>query len=149
MDCWISDSALPTPTLYLLQNSNLHQLLHPSITPITEEFYGFVGYRIYKAIEIYLGTKNSPSKHRSTVFLPKKEKKMTTSIARTKKSQIIQRGEFRWRQVIGQVETKFVIYACTGQHSTSRWEHMGLKSSLVAALANYLNFDIYECLWVL
>lgn len=84
---------------------------------IIEEFDGLASNQIYKAAEIYLGTKVSISAGSFRVSMPEKETKISTLVA---KDQVVLDKfngiQFKWRQVTRQVESKRTNYP--GQSST-------------------------------
>ncbi|KAL0365543.1 UNVERIFIED_CONTAM: protein HYPER-SENSITIVITY-RELATED 4 [Sesamum angustifolium] len=76
------------------------------ITLIIEESSGLSTNQIYKAAEIYLGTKISPNTNKFMVAMPKMESKISTSMA--KNQEIIDEFKgvsFKWRQITRQVES--------------------------------------------
>ncbi|KAL0422782.1 UNVERIFIED_CONTAM: protein HYPER-SENSITIVITY-RELATED 4 [Sesamum latifolium] len=76
------------------------------ITLIIEESSGLSTNQIYKAAEIYLGTKISPNTNKFMVTMPKMESKISTSMA--KNQEIIDEFKgvsFKWRQITRQVES--------------------------------------------
>ncbi|KAK2966010.1 hypothetical protein RJ640_017088, partial [Escallonia rubra] len=74
---------------------------------IIEEFDGLVGNQIYKAAEIYLGTKVSATTQRFKVSMPEKETKISTSMARNQEIVDSFNGvQLKWRQVTRQIESK-------------------------------------------
>ncbi|KAK3026993.1 hypothetical protein RJ639_041754, partial [Escallonia herrerae] len=78
---------------------------------IIEEFDGLVGNQIYKAAEIYLGTKVSATTQRFKVSMPEKETKISTSMARNQEIVDSFNGvQLKWRQVTRQTESKRAAY---------------------------------------
>ncbi|KAL0334711.1 UNVERIFIED_CONTAM: protein HYPER-SENSITIVITY-RELATED 4 [Sesamum radiatum] len=179
------------------------------ITLIIEESSGLSTNQIYKAAEIYLGTKISPNTNKFMVAMPKMESKISTSMA--KNQEIIDEFKgvsFKWRQITRQgVQNKrkkktLKIHTLNSEHfrrysGDYSWNSIKLdhpatfdtlamddklkkmimddldmfvrrrdfyrkvgkawkrgyllygppgtgKSSLIAAMANYLNFDVYD-----
>lgn len=81
---------------------------------IIEEYEGFLTNQIYKAAEIYLGTKVSPSTQMFKVSMPEKESKISTFMAKNQEILDIFHGvQFKWRQITRMVENK------RGQSSSS------------------------------
>lgn len=84
---------------------------------IIEEFDGLASNQIYKAAEVYLGTKVSISAGSFRVSMPEKETKISTLVA---KDQVVLDKfngiQFKWRQVTRQVQSKRTNYP--GQSST-------------------------------
>lgn len=79
----------------------------PEIVLVIEEFAGLGTNQIYKAAEIYIGEKISPSTTRFMVNMAEKESKISTSMARNQ--EIIDRYngvQFKWRQITRQAESK-------------------------------------------
>ncbi|XP_059280420.1 AAA-ATPase At3g50940-like [Lycium ferocissimum] len=88
------------------------------IVLIIEEFDGLASNQIYKAAEIYLGSKVSISAGSFRVSMPEKETKISTLIA--KDQQVLDKFngvQFKWTQVTRQVESK-IRSNYPGQSST-------------------------------
>lgn len=89
------------------------------VTLIIEEFNGIVGNQIYVAAETYLGSKISPSTQKFKVFMPEKETKVSTSMARNQEIVDVFNGiQFKWRQITLEVESKQTSYQ--GQSSNAK-----------------------------
>ncbi|KAK4359057.1 hypothetical protein RND71_021286 [Anisodus tanguticus] len=149
------------------------------IVLIIEEFDGLANNQIYKAAEIYLGSKVSISAGSFRVSMPEKETKISTLVAKDR--QVLDKFngvQFKWRQVTRQESNKvkeekktLQIYTMNGEHmrrysgdytwNSIKLDHpatfdtlamdrelkemiVGDLESLIAAMANYLNFDIYD-----
>lgn len=78
----------------------------PEIILIIEESTGLSTNQIYKAAEIYLGTKISPHTNKFTVHMPRKESKISTSMAKNQRLvDEFNKATFKWRQITRQVES--------------------------------------------
>ncbi|KAL9173954.1 hypothetical protein ABFS82_02G021600 [Erythranthe guttata] len=76
------------------------------ITLIIEETSGLSANQIYKAAEIYLGTKISPHTDTFTVHMPKMESKISTSMAKNQElTDEFNGNTFKWRQITRQIES--------------------------------------------
>ncbi|KAK6136733.1 hypothetical protein DH2020_029561 [Rehmannia glutinosa] len=86
------------------------------ITLIIEESSGLSTNQIYKAAEVYLGTKVSPHTNKFMVSMPKMETKISTFMSRNQGIVDEYNGAtFKWRQITRQVEsTRSTSYP--GQH---------------------------------
>lgn len=100
-------ATLQTSNYILDRTKSLFKSLSSQITLIIREFDGLAINKIYKADDIYLGTKISPSTIVFEVSMPEKETKM--SISMTKNQEIVDFFDgvkFKWKQkqITGQVE---------------------------------------------
>lgn len=96
----------------------------PEIVLIVEEYAGLGANQIYKAADIYIGEKISPSTTRFMVSMAEKESKITMSMARNQ--EIIDKfkgAQFKWRQVARQLKSKSSVrYSSSGQGSSQQAE---------------------------
>ncbi|KAL9418141.1 hypothetical protein AB3S75_041040 [Citrus x aurantiifolia] len=109
--------------LFVLMNiRGLFESFSSEITLIIDQFDGLASNQIYRAADIYLGNKISPSTKMFRVSMPEKESKMSISMA---KNQVIvdhfDGVKLKWKQVTRQVEsTQYVSY--TGQSTKMQSE---------------------------
>ncbi|KAK6240912.1 hypothetical protein SCA6_006301 [Theobroma cacao] len=76
------------------------------ITLVIDEFDGLTGNQIYRAAEIYLGKKISPSTKLYKVSMPEKETNIAFSMANNQETMDTFDGvQFKWRQVTRQVDS--------------------------------------------
>ncbi|XP_017970228.1 PREDICTED: protein HYPER-SENSITIVITY-RELATED 4 [Theobroma cacao] len=76
------------------------------ITLVIDEFDGLTGNQIYRAAEIYLGNKISPSTKLYKVSMPEKEINFAVSMANNQETMDTFDGvQFKWRQVTRQVDS--------------------------------------------
>lgn len=76
------------------------------ITLVIDEFDGLTGNQIYRAAEIYLGNKISPSTKLYKVSMPEKETNFAVSMANNQETMdTFDRVQFKWRQVTRQVDS--------------------------------------------
>lgn len=81
--------------------------LSPEVTVVIEEFNGLAGNQIYKAAELYLGNKVSPTTQSYRVCLPVKGTKMSIFMAKNQEvTDVFQGVNFKWRQITREVELK-------------------------------------------
>ncbi|KAL9414853.1 hypothetical protein AB3S75_043169 [Citrus x aurantiifolia] len=109
--------------LFVLMNiRGLFESFSSEITLIIDQFDGLASNQIYRAADIYLGNKISPSTKMFTVSMPEKETKMSISMA--KNQEIVDHFDgvkLKWKQVTRQVEsTQYVSY--TGQSTKMQSE---------------------------
>ncbi|XP_057494731.1 AAA-ATPase At3g50940-like [Actinidia eriantha] len=104
---------------YFFSNiQSLFKSFSSELVLIIEEFDGLVCNQIYKAAEIYLGSKVSVSTQMFKVSLPEKETKISTSMTRNQAIIDTFNGvQFKWRKVTREVESENVIFP--GQYSSS------------------------------
>ncbi|KAI3441285.1 AAA_assoc domain-containing protein, partial [Psidium guajava] len=77
------------------------------VTVVIEEFNGLAGNQIYKAAELYLGSKISPTTKSYRVCLPVKGTKMSVFMAKNQEvTDVFQGVNFKWRQITREVELK-------------------------------------------
>ncbi|KAH9696260.1 protein HYPER-SENSITIVITY-RELATED 4 [Citrus sinensis] len=109
--------------LFVLMNiRGLFESFSSEITLIIDQFDGLASNQIYRAADIYLGNKISPSTKMFRVSMPEKENKMSISMA--KNQEIVDHFDgvkLKWKQVTRQVEsTQYVSY--TGQSTKMQSE---------------------------
>lgn len=109
--------------LFVLMNiRGLFESFSSEITLIIDQYDGLASNQIYKAADIYLGNKISPSTKMFRVSMPEKETKMSISMA--KNQEIVDHFDgvkLKWKQVTRQVEsTQYVSY--TGQSTKMQSE---------------------------
>lgn len=109
--------------LFVLMNiRGLFESFSSEITLIIDQFDGLASNQIYRAADIYLGNKISPSTKMFRVSMPEKETKMSISMA--KNQEIVDHFDgvkLKWKQVTRQVEsTQYVSY--TGQSTKMQSE---------------------------
>ncbi|OMO74318.1 ATPase, AAA-type, core [Corchorus capsularis] len=95
---------------YIFQNiKGFFKSFSPQMTLIIEEFDGLARNQIYRAAEIYLGTKISPSTKLYRVSMPEKETKIAVSMAKNQETMDTFNGvQLKWRQVTRQVESTYI-----------------------------------------
>ncbi|XP_030522917.1 protein HYPER-SENSITIVITY-RELATED 4-like [Rhodamnia argentea] len=77
------------------------------VSVVIEEFDGLAGNQIYKAAELYLGSKISPTTQSYRVCLPVKGTKMCVFMAKNQEVTDVFKGvNFKWRQITREVELK-------------------------------------------
>ncbi|TYI95135.1 hypothetical protein E1A91_D02G256700v1 [Gossypium mustelinum] len=117
-------------------------------TLIIEEFDGLTRNQIYRAAEIYLGTKTCSSMKLCKVSMGEKETKIVVSMAKNQETVYVFDGvKFKWRQVTRQVESKNVVFQ--GQSSNVRSEKRSFELSFhkkhkEKVLDSYLPFVLKE-----
>ncbi|MBA0739111.1 hypothetical protein Gogos_012407 [Gossypium gossypioides] len=117
-------------------------------TLIIEEFDGLTRNQIYRAAEIYLGTKTCSSMKLCKVSMGEKETKIVVSMAKNQETVDVFDGvKFKWRQVTRQVESKNVVFQ--GQSSNVRSEKRSFELSFhkkhkEKVLDSYLPFVLKE-----
>ncbi|KAH9656793.1 protein HYPER-SENSITIVITY-RELATED 4 [Citrus sinensis] len=93
--------------LFVLMNiRGLFESFSSEITLIIDQFDGLASNQIYRAADIYLGNKISPSTKMFRVSMPEKETKMSISMA--KNQEIVDHFDgvkLKWKQVTRQVES--------------------------------------------
>lgn len=111
---------------YVYLNINLFfKSFSSDMALIIEEYDGLASNQIYKAAEIYLGTKVSNSTSGFRVSMPEKETKISTSVDKDQEVVDMFNGvKLKWRQVTTQVENKLSRYqgqSSSGQESEIRY----------------------------
>ncbi|XP_030450178.1 AAA-ATPase At3g50940-like [Syzygium oleosum] len=81
--------------------------LSAEVTVVIEEYDGLASNQIYKAVDLYLGNKTSPTTRSYRVCLPVKGTKMSISMAKNQEvTDVFQGVNFKWRQITREVELK-------------------------------------------
>ncbi|KAA3482336.1 mitochondrial chaperone BCS1-like [Gossypium australe] len=117
-------------------------------TLIIEEFDGLTRNQIYKAAEIYLGTKTYSSLKPCKVSMGEKETKIVVSMAKNQETVDVFDGvKFKWRRVTSRVESKNDVFQ--GQSSNVRSEKGSFELSFhkkhkEKVLDSYLPFVLEE-----
>ncbi|MBA0614220.1 hypothetical protein Godav_014541 [Gossypium davidsonii] len=117
-------------------------------TLIIEEFDGLTRNQIYRAAEIYLGSKTCSSMKLCKVSMGEKETKIVVSMAKNQETVDVFDGvKFKWRQVTRQVESKNVVFQ--GQSSNVRSEKRSFELSFhkkhkEKVMDSYLPFVLKE-----
>lgn len=119
------------------------------IVLIIEEHDGLGSNQIYKAAEVYIGERISPATTRFTVSLPKKESKISTSMAKNQEVNDKFNGmEFKWRQITRSLEPKnsvrFPGQSVTQQSEVRYFELSFHRKHKSAVLESYLPFVLKE-----
>ncbi|XP_006423336.2 protein HYPER-SENSITIVITY-RELATED 4 [Citrus clementina] len=117
--------------LFVLMNiRGLFESFSSEITLIIDQFDGLASNQIYRAADIYLGNKISPSTKMFRVSMPEKETKMSISMA--KNQEIVDHFDgvkLKWKQVTRQVES-------------TQYNHY--NSSLMQSEIRYFNLTFHK-----
>ncbi|XVE66994.1 hypothetical protein DITRI_Ditri08aG0124900 [Diplodiscus trichospermus] len=132
---------------YIFRNI-FFKYFYSQITLIVEEYDGLTRNQIYKAADIYLGTKISYSTKLYRVNMAEKETKIVVSMARNQETVDNFDGvQFKWRQVTRQVDFKHMTFQ--GQSSKVQSEVRSFeltfhKKHKEKVLNSYLPFVLKE-----
>ncbi|KAG5614262.1 hypothetical protein H5410_014086 [Solanum commersonii] len=127
---------------------NMFTKFSNQLTMVIDKFNGLVNNEIYEAVETYFGNNLSPNIHQLKISKPEKEKNFNLAMERNEET-------FRWNRskdmILKDLE-RFVKRKYYYRKVGNEWKRGYLlfgppgteKSGLIVAMANYLNFDIYD-----
>ncbi|WMV18109.1 hypothetical protein MTR67_011494 [Solanum verrucosum] len=139
---------------------NMFTKFSNQLTMVIDEFNGLVNNEIYEAAETYFGNNLSPNIHQLKISKPEKEKNFNIAMERNEEPVNLNHlatfetfaMESDQKDMISKDLERFVKRKYYYRKVGNEWKRGYLlfgppeteKSGLIVAMANYLNFDIYD-----